>query len=504
MEQLINLYLNEMYKKLKFTTFLATLFLLNFFTIACSQNAVKIINVKTYGAKGDGKTDDTKSIRSAFKAASVSGITVYFPAGVYLTDIIDIRPPENLVITVKGEKNKVTIKKNATDKTNVALFFCEIKNVKIFFCDLILDGSASARRGKWHSADRNGVVLDDEINGIYCYNVASLQVNDCRIQNFHGKGIAAFNTNQLIVQNNIIRDVNNSAIQGHRVNTMKVLNNIINHTGFLKTNDLVNGRPFNSSNIPATLFGDGIEAECNELLATGNRITNPGRAGIVHDLAKDLGYTNSSAIVSNNIVTVDGKIANNNPPAGMWFEQSANLTVTRNQVYLKKSLSKFVSGIRFYAVTNRINCSDNIIDAVNYNHISDAGIGIYEPATNDIKLLKNSVKGNFSNSISVSYELASSHINNLNINDNRLLSATNGKSRIALYVGNQQHFPKRGLVTKNNFGLVNSNPIIFNHYGQPSSETSDQSKITIQNNTVNGKNSNVLPDKVKGVVFTNQ
>jgi hypothetical protein len=486
-----------MYKKLKFTTFLATLFLLKFFTIACSQNAAKMINVKTYGAKGDGKTDDTKSLRSAFKAASLSGVTVYFPAGIYLTDIIDIRPPENSIIAVQGEKNKVTIKKNITDKTNVALFFCEIKNVKISFRGLTLDGSASARKGKWHNADRNGVVLDDEINGIYCYNVASLQVNNCRIQNFHGKGIAAFNTDQLIVQNNIIREVNNSAIQGHRVNIMKALNNVINHTGYLNANDLVNGRPFNSSNIPATLFGDGIEAECNELQAIGNNITNPGRCGIVHDLAKDL-------VVSNNIISVNGKIANNNPPAGMWFEQSANLSVTHNQVYLKKTLSKFVSGIRFYAVTNRIDCSNNIIEAVNYNHISDAGIGIYEPATNNVKLSKNSVKGNFSNSISVSYEFASSYISNLNISDNSLLSATKGKSRIALYVGNQQHFPRRGLITKNNFGSVNTNPIIFNHYGQPSSATSDQSKVTIQSNIINGKNSNVLPDKVNGVVFTNQ
>jgi polygalacturonase len=41
--------------------------------------------VTTYGAKGDGKTDDTKAIQATFDAAGKSGGTVSFPAGTYLT-----------------------------------------------------------------------------------------------------------------------------------------------------------------------------------------------------------------------------------------------------------------------------------------------------------------------------------------------------------------------------------------------------------------------------------
>lgn len=42
-----------------------------------------MLNVKDYGAQGDGISDDTISVQSAVAAASVSGTKLYFPAGVY-------------------------------------------------------------------------------------------------------------------------------------------------------------------------------------------------------------------------------------------------------------------------------------------------------------------------------------------------------------------------------------------------------------------------------------
>jgi hypothetical protein len=45
------------------------------------------VNVRSYGATGDGATDDTAAIKAAMKAAmgyDVRGKTVYFPAGTYV------------------------------------------------------------------------------------------------------------------------------------------------------------------------------------------------------------------------------------------------------------------------------------------------------------------------------------------------------------------------------------------------------------------------------------
>lgn len=56
------------------------------------------INVKSYGATGDGTTDDTSAIQSAIAAAS-TGQTVFFPRGTYIVSSPIIIPPG---ITIRG------------------------------------------------------------------------------------------------------------------------------------------------------------------------------------------------------------------------------------------------------------------------------------------------------------------------------------------------------------------------------------------------------------------
>ncbi len=50
------------------------------------------INPKSFGAKGDGQTDDTQALQAAIDYAAECGRTVYFPPGVYLTRPLVIKP----------------------------------------------------------------------------------------------------------------------------------------------------------------------------------------------------------------------------------------------------------------------------------------------------------------------------------------------------------------------------------------------------------------------------
>src|SRR5712692_9248425 len=57
------------------------------------------IDVKTYGAKGDGVTDDTAAIQAALDGRPSTGAVIYFPAGTYLiTASLSIKNPRIMLV----------------------------------------------------------------------------------------------------------------------------------------------------------------------------------------------------------------------------------------------------------------------------------------------------------------------------------------------------------------------------------------------------------------------
>ena len=51
-----------------------------------------VINVRQFGAKGDGTSDDTKAIQSAIDAAAARGGAVFVPPGIYRSAELQMRP----------------------------------------------------------------------------------------------------------------------------------------------------------------------------------------------------------------------------------------------------------------------------------------------------------------------------------------------------------------------------------------------------------------------------
>ena len=69
-------------------------------------NTVRVANVLSYGAVGNGATDDTAAINAAITALeSTGGGILYFPAGNYLTDGIELSGPNR--ISIIGENSGV-------------------------------------------------------------------------------------------------------------------------------------------------------------------------------------------------------------------------------------------------------------------------------------------------------------------------------------------------------------------------------------------------------------
>lgn len=69
-----------------------------------SDRAADVVNVKDYGAKGDGVTDDTASIQAAVAAIPTTGATLLFPHGTYLISNSSALPSNASVV---GEGAKI-------------------------------------------------------------------------------------------------------------------------------------------------------------------------------------------------------------------------------------------------------------------------------------------------------------------------------------------------------------------------------------------------------------
>lgn len=72
-----------------------------------------VLNVKDFGATGDGTTDDTSAIQECIDAAntrgaSVGGCSVYFPAGTYLVTSSLLTPAKAYLLTGDGHVSKIT------------------------------------------------------------------------------------------------------------------------------------------------------------------------------------------------------------------------------------------------------------------------------------------------------------------------------------------------------------------------------------------------------------
>ena len=111
------------------------------------------INVKDYGAKGDGKTDDTQFIQSAINAANpLINTTIYFPAGIYnvahytttanYLENYSILLHSNLNIVGDGQKTVIRVADHIFDKidtsANAHLFYGKKVN-NITFSKLLID-----------------------------------------------------------------------------------------------------------------------------------------------------------------------------------------------------------------------------------------------------------------------------------------------------------------------------------------------------------------------------
>lgn len=144
------------------------------------------LNAKDFGAVGDGTTDDTAALASAFAAGAAQGRTVVIPPGTYRVD-----QPAISNCTVRGMGRASVLKRKEGAAQNRCL---RVTGDYVTIRDLTLDGNGSS------SGASNDGVLHMGVTGI-----SHLTVENCWVRNTFSHALRITNTaSHIKVVNNLI------------------------------------------------------------------------------------------------------------------------------------------------------------------------------------------------------------------------------------------------------------------------------------------------------------
>jgi parallel beta-helix repeat protein len=166
----------------------ATSFAENYFQIldqdSFNKKAAIFLNVKDFGAVGDGETDDTKAVLTAIKEAQINEGTIYFPHGNYA--IHPIKVPSHVTLlgySAWSYENKDKTDKYFEGKTTISALSGDAR--------ALLD-LGDSRGTRILGLTLDGKDLGKSMHGVYARNAGCEQyicIEDCRINHFSGSGI---------------------------------------------------------------------------------------------------------------------------------------------------------------------------------------------------------------------------------------------------------------------------------------------------------------------------
>lgn len=228
------------------------------------------VNVKDFGAKGDGVTDDTEAIQNAIYSCPEGG-TVFFPEGEYLLSTVEMSKSceiKGLFSIIKGKfdintPNIITVFSNLifdgyntiskfinnTSNSNLFIQNCVFKNTyeELTFSTAINITNANSikiinNEFKNLSGDTNGIIGDNigDINAIRITNITSniqkIIIRDNTFLNFEvdeDSTTITINTGVTYdlnceISSNYFENIANRIIKINTANNVNIHNNIIN------------------------------------------------------------------------------------------------------------------------------------------------------------------------------------------------------------------------------------------------------------------------------------
>ncbi|MEG8058667.1 right-handed parallel beta-helix repeat-containing protein [Sphingomonas sp. 22L2VL55-3] len=268
------------------------------------------INVKSFGAIGDGKFDNTNAINLAFEEAKISGpVAIYFPRGRYLFTNIEVEFDDVEVFGVGA----VLISSLPVDTQLPAIW---LRGRRIWVHDLAIcyqipvDVMASGMVAK-RGPNAYGLRLGGgrKPKPWYCEKVL---VENVEIKYARGGGMQISNANNVMVRKSVIYQVlgNGLGFDNCQRNVTAKLNNI-QYAGddllVIVTDDMVPGGTKNVNfilNVVGFGFAKGIATSGSDgILIASNQIFNTYASGIVifSDRFYNLGSSKNVVVKENTV-----------------------------------------------------------------------------------------------------------------------------------------------------------------------------------------------------------
>lgn len=226
------------------------------------------INIRQFGAYGNGSTDDTTKIQSALTQVSVSGGSVFVPAGIYLVNGSSLTVASNVDVFGEGESSQI----NRTSPTG-PLFLINSSASNISFRSLYLRGG-----GFDSSAETSGCAIYGQSSP------SNVLIESCL---FYGWAydVNVYDGNKITVQNCVSNSASRSFVKCDISDSVSVLNNSVNGN----RSGVGNGQ---SLNVAVWLLSSGASSASEGSVVDGNYIDYTYNEAVI--------VRNQFAVIANN------------------------------------------------------------------------------------------------------------------------------------------------------------------------------------------------------------
>ncbi len=348
------------------------------------------LDVKAFGAKGDGKTDDTRAIQLAINAASPFLKTIiYFPAGIY--NLASYTTTRNYLINyclllhsnidIEGDSSSQTIVRLADHifdisdtSANAHLFYgYKIKNIS--FSNLTIDMNGANNLVPFHVIKNHAAIFTSYGSNYYIHDITIKNCSGTNMLNIMSKGSG------LVVEN--CKFFNGGNYVGSPIPNSNQIDYSFIYSEWDST--IVRNNIIQQQDIDIALqnYTGGIELHGSNSEANGNFIDGCWPAVFI---------TSSNNVVLQNVSVSNNTIINCVTGISFWVEQPMkDISIYKNKIVLTHSRSSKLTmctgiiipngNVKEYtkkmanaAPINNLEIKDNVISADSMQMLSAATV----------------------------------------------------------------------------------------------------------------------------------